>query len=296
MDSMRPPLFWQSKLILLVILPFAGADAVIETDWWAGHAPMVALEVAGLSLLFGLIALRSHATTFWAAAAGMLITASTTYSTLSYPYHPWRSLLDAIVAVAVLSALVTRLGHAHKEWIGQGEDGGGRHARQIAANLGVAMLAASPFAQSFLFESGRFGSDNRTPLVLFAIPLAALAEAAADTVSSEVGQVFGGTPRLITTLERVEPGQDGAISPTGTMAGILAALTVAAVGAWALHVNALVFWAAVAGGVFGLLFDSLLGATFQQREWLNNDAVNFLSTGAAATVAGVILWHALGGR
>ena len=39
--------------------------------------------------------------------------------------------------------------------------------------------------------------------------------------------------------------------------------------------------------VFGLFFDSLLGATLERRGWLNNDAVNFLSTaGAAALRAG----------
>jgi uncharacterized membrane protein len=44
-----------------------------------------------------------------------------------------------------------------------------------------------------------------------------------------------------------------------------------------------------AGGVFGLLFDSLLGATFERIEWLNNDAVNFLSTASAAVFAIVIM-------
>jgi len=37
-----------------------------------------------------------------------------------------------------------------------------------------------------------------------------------------------------------------------------------------------------AGAVFGLFFDSLLGATLEERGLLNNDAVNFLSTAGAA--------------
>jgi uncharacterized membrane protein len=36
--------------------------------------------------------------------------------------------------------------------------------------------------------------------------------------------------------------------------------------------------------VFGLFFDSLLGATLEDRGWLNNDGVNFLSTASAAVV------------
>ena len=38
-------------------------------------------------------------------------------------------------------------------------------------------------------------------------------------------------------------------------------------------------------GVFGLFFDSLLGATLERRGWINNDAVNFLSTASAAGFA-----------
>jgi len=40
-----------------------------------------------------------------------------------------------------------------------------------------------------------------------------------------------------------------------------------------------------AGAVFGLFFDSLLGATFERVGWLNNDAVNFLSTASASGIA-----------
>jgi uncharacterized membrane protein len=47
-------------------------------------------------------------------------------------------------------------------------------------------------------------------------------------------------------------------------------------------------WQALAAGmgaVGGLFVDSLLGATAERRGWLNNDAVNFLSTVAAAVLA-----------
>ena len=49
------------------------------------------------------------------------------------------------------------------------------------------------------------------------------------------------------------------------------------------------FLVAWIGGVFGLFFDSLLGATIEQRGWLNNDAVNFLSTLSASVCALLIL-------
>ena len=49
--------------------------------------------------------------------------------------------------------------------------------------------------------------------------IAALAEATADTLASELGEVLGGPPLLLTTLRRVAPGTDGAISLAGTVAG-----------------------------------------------------------------------------
>jgi uncharacterized membrane protein len=49
------------------------------------------------------------------------------------------------------------------------------------------------------------------------------------------------------------------------------------------------FWISAASGAFGLLFDSLLGATLERHKWLNNDAVNFLSTTAAAGFALVLM-------
>jgi uncharacterized protein (TIGR00297 family) len=90
---------------------------------------------------------------------------------------------------------------------------------------------------------------------------------------------------MITTLRQAEPGTDGAVSLVGTLAGVAAAGVVAGVGALALGGGLALFWISSAGGVFGLFFDSLLGATLEWRGWLNNDAVNFLSTASAAAFA-----------
>lgn len=90
-------------------------------------------------------------------------------------------------------------------------------------------------------------------------------------------------------LRTVEAGTDGAVSLAGTLAGVLAAGIVAAIGTLALGGNQTMFWVSCAGSVFGFLFDSLLGATLEKWSWLNNDAVNFLSTaGAAAFALGVL--------
>ena len=91
----------------------------------------------------------------------------------------------------------------------------------------------------------------------------------------------------MTTLRVVEPGTDGAISLAGTLAGVVAAGIVAAAGTLALSGGWEMFWIAGAGGLFGLFFDSLLGATLERRGWLN--AVNFLSTISAAAFALAVL-------
>jgi uncharacterized protein (TIGR00297 family) len=90
---------------------------------------------------------------------------------------------------------------------------------------------------------------------------------------------------MITTFRKAEPGTDGAISVGGTAVGIVAAGLVAAAGAWTLGGGWSMLALSWGAGVFGLFFDSLLGATLERRGWINNDAVNFLSTASAAAFA-----------
>jgi uncharacterized protein (TIGR00297 family) len=276
-------LFWQSKLVLLLVLPFAAANVVLLGHFFAENLSQVTISALGLSLLLGLVVLKLRAATPGGAFTGATITASLMLSTAAFPYQPWRTALSPVMAVFVLTWIGTQLGREHKERLGTAEKRQGRTAAQVAANLGLAALVSSELAQSWLTNSGWFSRASQLPLL--AVGLAALAEAAADTVSSEVGQVWGGRPRLITTLRPVEPGTDGAISLAGTLAGVLAAGIVAGVGMLALGGGATIFWISCAGGVFGLFFDSLLGATLERRGWLNNDAVNFLSTASAAALA-----------
>jgi hypothetical protein len=42
-------LIWQSKLVLLLVLPFAAASVVLQAHWWAVNSWPVAVWTLGLS-------------------------------------------------------------------------------------------------------------------------------------------------------------------------------------------------------------------------------------------------------
>jgi uncharacterized protein (TIGR00297 family) len=277
---------WQSKTVLLLVFPFLGADVVLETRWWGTQMPSVAVWTLGLSAILGLVAYKVRSATAGAALAGAAITASLMFGTTVYPYLPWRTALVPVLVLLIMTSLATRAGRKRKERLGTAESKQGRAASQVAANLGIAALTSNLIVQSFLVEHGW---ERIAAAPVFVLGLAALAEAAADTISSELGQVMSGSPRMITTFRKAEPGTDGAISIGGTLAGIGAAGLVAATGAWATNGGWLALAVSWAAGVFGLLFDSVLGATLERRGWMNNDAVNFLSTASAAGFAMVLL-------
>jgi uncharacterized protein (TIGR00297 family) len=147
----------------------------------------------------------------------------------------------------------------------------------------------------------------------------AMAAVNADTWSTELGVLSHRPPRLITTGRPVEVGTSGAVTGLGlvaTLAGSgligLTAAAAAAVGGGTARESAASLLGAVAGGVTGSLFDSLLGATVQAiywceccnketerrvhlcgtatrrvrgLSWLRNDGVNLLCSVMGAAVA-----------
>lgn len=179
----------------------------------------------------------------------------------------------ALITVFGLAWITTRLGYQRKVRLGTAEKREGRKASQVLANLGVATLCAVLHA---------FRPD-RTALLLAVA--AALSEAAADTVSSEVGQALGENARLITDWTLVPAGTNGAVSLTGTLAGLAAAAIVSSV----CVISGLLprRWLAISLGaaILGTIVDSFLGAWLERRGLLNNDSVNFLSTVVAALAA-----------
>jgi uncharacterized protein (TIGR00297 family) len=178
----------------------------------------------------------------------------------------------ALVTVFALAWLTTRWGYRQKQELGTAERREGRRASQVLANLGLAAICAL-----------LHGISGRASYLLGMA--AALSEAAADTVSSETGQASSQKARLITNWALVPAGTDGGVTAPGSLAGIAAAAIVSTVCA----LCGLIPWrwmvAAVVAAVAGMLADSYMGAWLERRGVLNNDAVNFLSTIVAVTIA-----------
>ena len=179
----------------------------------------------------------------------------------------------ALVTVFIVASATTRVGYWRKQSLGLAERREGRGASQVLANISIASATAALALIAGHPEGWLIAS------------VAALAEAAADTASSEFGQAVGRRAYLITDFRQVPIGTDGGISTWGTIAGAMAALLVSGV-ATLTRVIPLHWMLPVTGiAVLGMFVDSLLGAWFERRRLLPNDVVNFTSTAVSALVA-----------
>jgi uncharacterized protein (TIGR00297 family) len=290
----------QSRVLVWIMVPLLCYLSLLSLRYIffdlgsRAYAIRYLLEAIPAILFLTLLVWRLKAATPMAAACGGLICFMVTvFSTgTTKESSIFHSELAPLILLFVLTFEGTQLGRKRKAFAGLAESRRGRNAAQVVANLGMAAFSGSLFAWTIVSDWGRIGSGccseeaGRHYMGLFFLPtLAALTEATADTVSSEIGQAFGGRPFLITTLRRVPPGTDGAISLSGTLAGIAAAAIVAITGAPAMGMSRGECIVAFVAGICGFFFDSLLGATLERRGYLGNDLVNFTSTAFAAGVS-----------
>ena len=119
---------------------------------------------------------------------------------------------------------------------------------------------------------------------------AAFASATADTLSSELGTVYGKRFYNIITFKPDEKGRDGVISLEGTLIGIAGAAVIAAVYAIGFGWNNMVLSIIIAGTA-GNIADSVLGATLERKECINNNEVNFLNIFISVIVCCLLMYY-----
>lgn len=127
--------------------------------------------------------------------------------------------------------------------------------------------------------------------------VASFATKLSDTCGSEVGKAYGKRTFLITTLQPVARGTEGAISLEGTLAGVAGsiAISVVAWGVGLIHLTDIVF--CVNSAFIATNLESLIGATLQSKfDWMTNEVVNIINTliGAIAAVLLVVAWRGFG--
>ncbi len=278
----------QSKVLVWCVMSVLGVASlvtVVMTIATKGGNSLVPLKVLGISLTFGVLVWALRAATPAAAMCGSMVCLLVTLGTAGLGRTIFASALSPLATLFVTTFAATRAGRSHKIQRGLAESRRGRNAAQVVANLGAAALTVVACVLGGMQGLGPGAGINFASRALPVLLLAALCEATADTVSSEIGQAFGGKPVMVTSLRRVPAGTDGAVTVLGTVAGVMGAAIVAAVGMWGMGMGWKQALIGLLGGVAGLVFDSLLGATVERRGWMGNDLVNFSSTVFAVGVA-----------
>ncbi|MGN6401695.1 MAG: DUF92 domain-containing protein [Flavisolibacter sp.] len=179
--------------------------------------------------------------------------------------------LALMAAFFILGTVATSWKHAKKERLGIAEKHQGRRkASQVLANGSVGALCA---LLAYIYPQQKD--------IFHVMIAAAFSSATADTLSSELGTVYGKKFYNILSFKKDTRGLDGVISAEGTICGIMGSCIIALVYAMGFGWSTNIVWIIIAGTI-GNLSDSLLGASVERRHVLNNDAVNFLNTLIAA--------------
>lgn len=190
---------------------------------------------------------------------------------------------------------VTRIGMAEKEALGIAEKRSG--ARGPENVWGSALIGT--FCALGVYWATWNGSTNAqgwVPLLLLGY-VASIGTKLADTCGTEIGKAYGQRTFLITTLQAVPRGTEGAVSLEGTVAGIVGSIAIATL-AWSVGlISPMGIGICAIAAFIATNIESLIGATIEGKVgWLTHDVVNILNTliGAiAAILLALVLQSAL---
>ncbi|MGD2184219.1 TIGR00297 family protein [Lusitaniella coriacea] len=188
----------------------------------------------------------------------------------------WQGFVVVVFYFIVGSAL-TRVKMAQKEALGIAEERSG--ARGPGNVWGSALIAT-------ICALATLGVNPALHGLLFLGYVASFSTKLSDTTATEIGKAYGKRTYLITTLQPVPRGTEGAVSLEGTLAGILASAAIALLG-WIVGLISPigVLWCILAAFV-ATTIESAIGATLESKlDWLTHDLVNIINTLIGAVVA-----------
>lgn len=187
--------------------------------------------------------------------------------------------LIMLAAFFIAGTVATAMGGPEKEKLGIAEKNKGeRTTGQVLANGGVAAL------------SGLLALINhKHPVIWQLAAAAALSSATADTLSSELGSIYGRRFYNILTFKKDRRGLDGVVSLEGTVFGIAGSAMIAVIYAAGYGHPAYMLIILLAGTI-GNFADSVLGAALERKGRITNDLVNGLNTLIAAITALICYW------
>lgn len=107
---------------------------------------------------------------------------------------------------------------------------------------------------------------------------ATICGAFADTFSSEIGRLSKINPRLITTFEKVTAGTNGGITLLGMLGALFISLFTFVLFYYIFKTELITSLIISGFGILGTLVDSVIGATLENRGYLDNSQTNFLTT------------------
>jgi len=250
----------------LVVLLWLLADLAVGTTWTAVGIGL------GVSFLFGSLSIALET----ASIPGMLTGVFLSLVAVVLGGVGWFVLLIAFFGIGGLS---TKYRYERKVRRGVAEENeGARGTGNVLGNSLAALVALLLFA-----SHARLPVPGEILVVAFA---GSVATALADTLSSEIGGLYD-RPRLLTTLEPVEPGTDGAVTWQGEVAGIAGASLIGVLSVWFLPLPWPAVLVVIGAGLVGMTVDSAAGAIIEGR-YVGNQAVNFLATSAGGA-AGALL-------
>jgi uncharacterized protein (TIGR00297 family) len=196
----------------------------------------------------------------------------------------WRGYLVIAVYFLVGSA-VTRIGMAEKEAAGIAEKRSGARGPE---NVWGSALTGMLCALGVYILTQTQTAPELIPLLLLGY-VASISTKLSDTCASEVGKAYGQRTFLITTLQPVARGTEGAVSLEGTIAGAVASLAIALIGLAVHLVDGTGVGICVIAAFVATNLESVIGATIQSKfDWLTNEIVNFFNTLIGAIVAIVL--------